>query len=549
MLRTLKVENYVLIGELSLTLDDGLNIITGQTGAGKSILLGALNLLLGAKNEAGALLDPTKNCFIEGLFELEGLDLKPFFEANDLDYAAQTLITRQITPSGKSRAFVNDTPVQLGVLKELGARLLDIHSQHQNLLLGQESFRLDALDALSDNAALRTTYAEAFDRYTVARRALLQLEAQVAATRQDEQWLRHQVDELSAAALKTGEQAEIEADLRILENAEAIGQTLSELGQTLDAEQTGVLTTLKAGENALQHLSAHYPWAGQTAERLHSVLAELKDIAAEAVAETERVQADPERLQKCTARLDQIFSLMAKHRARDLEELLRIQADLTVRLNRIDHSEETLREARQAVQTAEKEAEQLAASLHESRVKAAPVFAERLQNGLKKLGMTEARFSVELLATELTGRGADAVEYLFSANPKLAPQPVQKTASGGELSRIMLCIKALIASHKHLPTILFDEIDTGVSGHIADAMGGILAALSRDMQVVCITHLPQVASKGRTHFSVYKDAAGTHIRPLDPARRREEIASMLSGHTVTEAALRQADILLNTSKP
>ncbi len=549
MLRRLTVENYALIDRLQLELDAHLNIITGETGAGKSILLGALGLLLGAKNDGSAMKDATQNCKVEGVFDLTGLGLEAFFEENDLDYAPETTLTRIITPAGKSRAFVNDLPVQLQQMRELGTRLVDIHSQHQNLILSSEEFRTSALDTMAGNAELLARYADVYTRMLELRRRVATLREAAETGQRDEEWLRYQSEELTAAALRSGEQAEIEAELAVLEHADRIGETFISLRNALDTDDTGILTLLRNSENELAKLGADYPAAADYAARLHAVVEELKDIDASMAEDGQRIDADPNRLQKLSARLDTLLSLQQKHRAADEAALIAARDDYAARLAAIVHSDEEIAEAEQALQAAEKEARELAEKLHDARAKQAPKFAAHLSETLLQLGMPDTVFRVELLPQEVLGRtGADSVEFLFTANKNREPQPVERIASGGELSRVMLSIKALLAERMQLPTILFDEIDTGVSGRIADAMGEIIARLSQTMQVVDITHLPQVASKGTAHFVVYKREGHTGITRLTEKERVDEIAKMLSGSRITDAAVAQARILLGMKR-
>lgn len=545
MLCRLSVENYALIEHLELELDEHLNILTGETGAGKSILLGALGLLLGNKNDGSAMKDATKNCVIEGVFDLEGLHLEPLFEENDLDYEPRITLRRVITPAGKSRSFVGDLPAPLSVVKELGARLLDIHSQHQNLILQSEEFRTEALDTLAENGALVTAYREAYGRVGECRRHLEQLRREAEAGRRDEEWLRYQVEELQSAALRKGELAELEQEQAILANADRISETLGELCHAMDEEECGLLSRLKSLEVALHHIRAGYPDAGEWADRLRSTLLELKDIHTSAASAYERVEADPERLQRIDDRLALLYSLIQKHRAAGLDELIALRDDYARRLAAIEHGDEELRKAEKALEETLEEALSLSRALHEARHKAAPDFERQILALLAELGMAETTFEVELTPTEeLTPTGGDRVNFLFSANRTARPQPIERIASGGELSRVMLALKALLARRMQLPTILFDEIDTGVSGRIADAMGRIISELSQTMQVVDITHLPQVASKGESHFVVYKEAGRTHLKRLDDKERVVEIAKMLSGAELTSAALEQARILL-----
>ena len=545
MLRRLTVENYVLIDHLEMELDPGLNIITGETGAGKSILLGALGLLLGARNDGAAMKDATRNCTVEGLFDLAGLGLEAFFEENDLDYAPQTTLTRVITPAGKSRAFVNDMPVQLAQLRELGTRLLDIHSQHQNLILSSEEFRTSALDTVAGNGELLEQYATQYTATQQLKRELAALREAAAEGRRNEEWLRHQTDELTAANLRAGEQAELEQELAILENADRIGEVLTSLRNALDTDETGILAQLKGAESELNHLRGHYPTAGEYADRLRSVLEELKDIDAAAAEASERLDTDPERLAKRSARLDALIALQQKYRTADETALIALRDEGAAKLAAIVHGDEAIAEAEAALQRATEVTLTLAGRLHQAREKAAAGFEKHILATLARLGMPDTMFRIELAPLAEPGKtGTDAVRYLFSANRNVTPRPVEQIASGGELSRVMLALKALLAQRMQLPTILFDEIDTGVSGRIADAMGEIIAALSGAMQVVDITHLPQVASKGSAHFVVYKRDGRTDIARLDDTQRVTEIAKMLSGAEVTDAALAQASILL-----
>lgn len=545
MLRRLTVENYALIDKLDLQLDSHLNIITGETGAGKSILLGALGLLLGNKNESGSLRDESRNCVIEGVFELKGYSLESLFEEHDLDYEEQTVVRRMISPSGKSRAFVNDMPVQLSVLKELGARLIDIHSQHQNQVLADEAFRLRSVDMLAGATDEVAQYGEVYAELKSAERELERMVAEAESLRKDEEWLRYQVEEFDAAALKQGELVELEQELGVLENAEQISEALISVRNILDAEQIGVLEQLSAAEGAIAHVSNNYPAGVEIAERLHSVVQELKDLGATVADDSERIEADPERLERLTNRVNMIYSMCQKHRVSTLDELILVGDKFREQLATITHSDSELKRQRELISSFEKRAKKQAAAIHALREKVAQQTSKSIAKSLSALGMLEAKFDVEVVATEdLMPTGCDRVRFMFSANKNMAQQPVEKIASGGEISRVMLALKALLAQKAKLPTIIFDEIDTGVSGRIADAMGEIIRSLSENMQVVAITHLPQVASKGESHFVVYKRDSRTNINRLQEVERVEEIAKMLSGSVITEAALSQARLLL-----
>lgn len=547
MLLRLTVENYALIEHLELELDKHLNIITGETGAGKSILLGALGLLLGNKNDGSAMKDASRNCVIEGIFDISNMELKEFFDENDLEYEDVISIRRVVTPAGKSRSFIGDIPAPLSVIKELGATLLDIHSQHQNLILQSEKFRTEAIDTLAANSTLKEEYLTAYTKMNELTLELKALEQSIENERRDEEWLQHQVEELKSAKLKPSELAELEQEQALLANADRISETLASLLNALEEEQTGILVQLKTNINALNQIKELYPEGGEWLQRLNSVAVELKDIQNSAGGAYERVEADPERLQKVDDRLALIYSLCQKHRVATLEELLEVQSRLFSRLQLIEHSDEELNALKKALQEAEQRANKLAIELRNSRKKVAPTFETEILNILSELGMNETSFKVEITpTTALTPSGGDSIEYLFSANRNFKPQPIERIASGGELSRVMLALKAILAERMSLPTILFDEIDTGVSGRIADAMGRIINRLSERMQVVDITHLPQVASKGESHFIVYKQEGHTKLKRLSQEERLEEIAKMLSGAEVTTAAIDQARILLKS---
>ena len=545
MLKSLTIENYALIDSLSVEWDEHLNIITGETGAGKSILLGALGLLLGAKNEGMATKDLERNCVIEAVFNIEGLGLNSLFEDNDLDYEPEITIRRIITPAGKSRAFVGDMPVQLATLKELGSRLVDIHSQHQNLILASEEFRVSTLDTLADNASLLEEYSSLIASLGALRTEHRRMMQDMEAARRDEEWLRYTVEEFRAAKLKEGEQAETEQMLAVLESADNINAALTTLRNTLDDEELGVLVSLGRSERELQNIGDCYSAGATIAERLKSVVAELKDISATAAEEVEKLDADPEKLQRLSDRLNTIYSLEMKHRAESYDDLLRMGAEFETRLATIDNSDSALRELEERISALEGECRVVAERIRKARQGIAPQLENHIIDTLSKLGMEGTRFVVEIAPTEqFLPTGMDNVTYMFSANATTKMAAVERIASGGELSRIMLAIKSMLAKKSALPTVIFDEIDTGVSGRIADAMGDIIASLSLTMQVVDITHLPQVASKPGAHFVVYKSEGHTNIRRLDKVERVDEIAKMLSGSEISDAARKQAKILL-----
>ena len=545
MLKSLTIENYALIDSLHVEWDEHLNIITGETGAGKSILLGALGLLLGAKNEGQATKDLERNCVVEASFDIARLNLQHLFAELDLDYEAEITIRRVITPAGKSRAFVGDMPVQLATLKELGTHLVDIHSQHQNLILASEEFRTTTLDTLAGNQPLMEAYTAKLATLNALRSEHRTMSAEMESARKDEEWLRYTVEEFRAAKLKEGEQAETEQTLATLESADRIGEALTTLRNALDDEELGAVVALTRSQRELEALGERYAEGATIAERLKSVVAELKDLSTTAADEAERIDADPEKLQKLSDRLNTIYSLEMKHRAESYDDLLAKAAAFEARLATIDNSDTALRELEARIAEADKECRAAAHRLHEARVEVAKHLETSVVETLRMLGMEDAQFVVDVTETEsYAPLGMDSVAYLFTANRTTKPGAVERIASGGELSRIMLALKALIAEKRMLPTVIFDEIDTGVSGRIADAMGDIIARLAESMQIVDITHLPQVASKSGAHFVVYKEEGRTNIRRLSKTERVGEIAKMLSGSEITDAALKQAKILL-----
>ncbi len=545
MLRRLLVENYALIEHLEIEFDSSLNIITGETGAGKSILMGALALLLGAKNDSTTIKDNSRACVVEGEFDIARLGLEEAFAELDIEYDHETIIRRTISPSGKSRAFVNDQPVQLSDLKQLGAYLIDIHSQHQNLILSSPQFRIRAIDTIAGNSELLAEYGEAYAALQEAKRSLAELVAAAKRNADEEDWLRHQAEELQKASLRVGEIEELEQELRTLENADSISEALQRVTQSLDEEVTGVLTTLREAENSLRRVSENYGSAGELIERIHSAAVELKDISATATTDLERIEANPERLDAVNSRLDLIYTLQRKHRCEGVSELIALRDRYAEQLSAIEHSDELVAAAEAKVAECESRATALAVKLHDSRVKASPAFGDAVVEILRKVGMADAKFRIAVTPCTPTASGADAVDFLFSANASVEARAIEKIASGGELSRVMLALKTILARHLALPTIIFDEIDTGISGRTANDVGDIISSLAESMQVVDITHSPQVASKGSRHFLVYKEQSRTHIRPLSTEERVEEIAKMLSGDTITDAALAQAKHLLS----
>jgi DNA repair protein RecN (Recombination protein N) len=545
MLRGLSVENYALIDRLEMELGPGLNIVTGETGAGKSILLGALGLLVGTRGEAGVQKDPTRACVVEGVFSLDGYGLEQFFADNDLDFAPETTVRRVISASGKSRAYINELPVSLATLRELGARLIDIHSQHENLLLRGEGFRTSILDAVAAQGALVKRYAEEFSALRTLLREMAAVRTEAAEAHRDEEWLRHQAEELAALHLTAGEQAELEARQRELTHSDELREAFGGVATELGADETGIVARLRALRGAIERVREIHAGAGGFAERLASAHLDMQDLEREIAAEYERIEGNPEALEAVTARLDAIYALQHKHRVTSLEELLSLQADFERQLSAIEHGDERVAELEARATEAEARVTARAAQISEARRRVAPEVERSVVDMLRGLGMPEAQLTVEVApAEELHSGGGDRVRFLFTANSSVPPRPIEKIASGGEISRVMLALKTLAARSAGQPTVIFDEIDAGVSGRVADAMGEVIARLASGCQVVNITHLPQIASKNGIHFKVYKEGGSTHIRTLTPEERVTEIAEMLSGTTLTAAAISHARELL-----
>lgn len=544
MLTHLNVENYALIDHLEVEFDSHLNIITGQTGAGKSILLGALSLLLGARNEGAAIKDNSRNCVVEAQFDICGLNLESLFEQLDIDYEPQITIRRIITPAGKSRAFVGDQPVQLATLKSLGEYLIDIHSQHSNLILASEQFRLEALDTIARCTTLRKQYNVAYAEFLATKGELEKARQAILSARKEEEWLRYQVDELRAAALKAGEEQELEEKIATLANAESITEAYGALHQALTDEQTGVVMQLVQRAKALKAVAEHYTDARSAAARLDSVIIELQDLDTTAEQVIEHIEADPELLDKYNNRLELLYTLRRKHRVENLDELIAIFERYSAQLEGIDRADENIAALEQRVVAAEEQAKGIATAISEAHKLAAPDFEHAVESILHKVGMASAQFKIDFTTTELGPSGMERIELLFTANEGLVARPIEKIASGGEMSRVMLALKSILSRSLSLPTIIFDEIDTGVSGSVANAVGEVIAELSATMQVIDITHLPQVASKGNRHYLVYKSDSTTNMRQLSDDERITEIAKMLSGENITDAAIEQAQILL-----
>ncbi|MHA7111908.1 DNA repair protein RecN [Sunxiuqinia elliptica] len=549
MLQSLYINNYALIDRLSIDFNSGFNIITGETGAGKSILLGALGLILGQRADLSVLRDKSKKCTVEGSFEVKNYQLTDFFAENELDYDDQTILRREITPSGKSRAFINDTPVNLKTIRELALRLIDIHSQHQNLELGNRQFQLNLVDLVAQNQSVLKSYQQAFRVYTQTHNEYTELLEKAEQAKKDLDYYQFQFNQLDEAKLKPEEQEELEAEQNRLEHAEDIKLTFGQLADDLEGDEAGLLTRIKEHVNRLGKMADYFDQAGELNQRLESCYIELQDLAGESQSIAERIEHDPARVELVAERLDLIYSLQQKFHADSVAGLIEIREDLDQKIGQVASYDETLTQLE--VQLAKEEAvlNKAANELTESRMAVTDKFQQAVVSMLQKLGMANAVFQLSFAKTNQLGMtGGDEVRFLFNANKNAEAQEISKIASGGEMSRLMLALKSLITDSKALPTIIFDEIDTGISGEIAVKMGDILKSISARMQVINITHLPQIAAKGDHHYQVYKfdeeEQTFTSIRKLEEHERVDELAQMLSGDRHSDTARETARELL-----
>ena len=549
MLQTLRINNYALIDELYVEFNKSLNIITGETGAGKSILLGALGLILGKRADTSVLSKDDKKCVVEAEFDISSYNLESLFEKNDVDYDNHTVFRREILASGKSRAFVNDTPVTLGVMQELALHLVDIHSQHQNLLLNAQEFLLEIVDRYCGHVNSVQAYNQIFLSYKAEKDAYLKAKGEFDALQNEIDYLTHRVNELTEANISVGEIEEIETELAQLDNAEEIKTALHEASNALSSEDGGVLDTLQTIISRLQRVGKYFPQANNFSERLDSARIELKELDVDFVDNFEKLDFNPEHQQKIRERLDLLNGLLLRYRAADEKELLNILADLSAKLNVGVDGEFELKKQKEALKTHGKEVLAKAAELSEKRQAAFSTIESKVAETLVDLGIEHGVLKIERIEQEPAINGVDQLRFLFTANKNHPLNDVSKIASGGEMSRLMLSVKALLSASVGMPTIILDEIDTGVSGEIADKVGNIIRNMSAGMQVINITHLPQVASKAEAHFKVYKNHdkhyTTTQIKQLSNDERLEEIAKMLSGEELTEAALENARILIN----
>ena len=550
MIKQLYIKNFALIDVLDMEFRPGFSVITGETGAGKSIILGAIGLLLGQRADSKTLKSGAEKCIIEAHFDLARYGMESFFQQNDIEYdAADCIVRRELTASGKSRAFINDTPVPLSQLKELGERLVDVHSQHQNLLISKQDFQLNVVDIIAGNGKELEGYRQTFAQYQQAKKQLEQLKADVELNRQNADFLQFQFEELSNARLMAGEQEELEQRSDTMNHSEDIKTALYEADNALSGEPAGIVGELKRAVSALHGIERVYPDASELAARMDSTYIELKDMAQEISSKLEDIDFDPAELDAVNQRLDRIYDLEKKYKVESIDELLAILRDLQQKLSGIENSDEALAEQEATVRQLQEECQQKAGLLSETRRKAARQIEQDMLGRLVQLGMPNVRFQVSMGSGALGHSGGDVVEFLFSANTSSALQPVRMVASGGEIARVMLSLKAMISGAVKLPTIIFDEIDTGVSGKIAEQMARIMYEMGQqDRQVISITHLPQIAALGSTHYKVYKEETAqgttTHMQLLTQDERVREIAQMLSGSDVSEAAIANAKQLL-----
>ena len=548
MIQTLYIRNYVLIDELEMQFSEGFTTITGETGAGKSILMGALSLILGHRVDTSVLKLKDSKCIVEGTFRTSE-DLRSVFESNDLDFEGLSIIRREISPAGKSRAFVNDTPVNLPVLKELGSRLVDIHSQHQNLQLSEHQYQLDVIDYLARSSKELSEYRVVYGAYRTVADELIRVRDEISRLKDDLDYMQFQFDELQSAKLKEGELETLESEFQRAEHAEEIGQALGQSAALLIQESSGILDQLGQALGQLRKIKDYFTPAEGLFERMESTHIELKDLSSELDMQAAKSDLDPGKFGQLQERIDLMFSLMQKHKMRNVGELIGLREELSEKIEAITFSDEKIGLLEEKRAGYLKSMERLSALLHRKRSAAGREMELKVVSQLKELGIANAKFHVEVARrTEYDQSGSDEIRFLFSANKQVEMEEVSRIASGGEISRLMLCIKALISDRQGMPTLIFDEIDTGVSGEIAEKVGAIMERLSGDRQVMSITHLPQVASMGKEHFSVYKedtvDATYTRIRKLNKEERIVEIARMLSGESLTDAALSNARVLL-----
>jgi DNA repair protein RecN (Recombination protein N) len=554
MLKEVHIRNYVLIDRLDIEFRDGFSVMTGETGAGKSIILGAMNLLLGGRADSRTIRQGADKCTIEGCFSIDGYGLEQFFRDNELDfYPDETIMRRELSASGKSRAFINDTPVTLNQLRDLGCRLIDIHSQHQNLALGTQPFQLDVVDTIAANAGVKAAYEQSYDNWAELKTRLARLKKEFETDNTDREYLEFQLEGLDNARLTDGELQELEQESDILDHAEEIKQELFSASQILNADEDGCILKLRSALQSLRSAQKNYPQAQELADRIESCLIEIKDIAATVDDAQESVNFDPARLEQVNERLDLIYSLLKKHKKENIAQLLELAESIRTRLDRTGSYEFDIEQLTKQTESARLDMEKKATELTKSRKKASETIIKDIKELLVPLGIPNVQFNIEIQPADGFDRtGHDDLRFMFSANKSVPMQELQAVASGGEIARVMLCIKSLMAGARALPTVIFDEIDTGVSGAVAEKMALLMKQMSAgNRQVLAITHLPQIAALGQTHYKVFKtddaDATHTRIAVLNDNERVHEIAGMMSGAKLTQAALDNAKALIDNN--
>ena len=549
MLKQLHISNYALIDELNVSFESGFNVITGETGAGKSILLGALGFALGDRADTNVLYDKDKKCVVEAQFKLDNETLKPLFEENELDFESDCIFRRELNPQKKSRAFINDTPVALQTMKAIGGQMVDIHTQHDSLLLTDADFQLRLLDNIAQNGTLLSEYQVEYTTHNTIKRKLNELKEMADKNTAENDYLKFQLDELDKANLKEGEYADIEQTLSVMENAEEIKTLLVTANGLMENSENSILGQVNELSSNLSRLKHLLPDTEGLDERIENLKVELKDIAYDLRRKEDDTQFDEEQLQSLQERYDLLSRLMMKHRVNDFGELIALRDNLKEKTNAFENIDEAIAQAEKQLKNSEKQLSTLAKALHDKRCQAATAFGEKVTVLVRQLAMPFAQFQVSVESLPTFGsKGSDEIRFLFSANKGIAVDDLRRVASGGELSRLMLSIKSAVSSYNYIPTLVFDEIDTGVSGEVAAKIGGIMRQMGRSLQLISITHLPQVASQAEHHYFIYKDNEGartqSHIRVLSPEERIQEIAKMLSNDQVTPEALRAAEVLM-----
>lgn len=549
MLKQLHISNYALIDELAVRFEPGFNVITGETGAGKSILLGALGFALGNRTDTNVLYDKDKKCVVEAHFELDDETMKHFFEENDLDFESDCIVRRELSPQKKSRAFVNDTPVSLQILKDLGCRLVDIHSQHDSLLLTDADFQLKLLDDIAGNETLLTDYQAEFSNYNDIRSRIKELKELSNKNGAENDYLKFQLNELDTSDLKEDEYTDIEQTLRVMENAEEIKMLLVNANGLLDGSEHAILGQTNSLSNTIQRMRHLLPDTESMSERIDNLIVELKDIAYDLHRKEAETSFDEGQLQTLQERYDLLNRLMMKHRLKDFADLIALRDSLREKVNAFENVDEAIEQAEEQLSISEKHLTKLAHALHENRCRAATVFSEKVTTLVRQLAMPFAQFGIAVESQDtFDSKGNDTIRFLFTANKGIAVDDLSRVASGGELSRLMLSIKSAVSSYNYVPSLIFDEIDTGVSGEVAAKIGNIMQQMGQAVQIIAITHLPQVASKAEHHYFIYKDNAGertsSQIRLLTVDERISEIAKLLSNDHVTPEALRAAEVLM-----